>query len=177
MRDRQLQDVDMSLAGVGSNGPGSEVEQVQAALRGRWREAARAVMIVLSAHGLPPAQIAELLGCHPARCGAGSAGSAARGRRGWPQLSARTLYRRVRLVAVWRRPELTARDDPDRDHVVAQIAARLMQTAPPGGGAGRGRDAPEPAAACAGQLDAARRPAAGPHAGHEPQGHRVPPDY
>jgi hypothetical protein len=38
---------------------------------------------------------------------------------GWPQLSMRTLYRRVRLVAIWRRPKLTARGDPDHDHVVA----------------------------------------------------------
>jgi hypothetical protein len=41
--------------------------------------------------------------------------------------------------------------------VVAQIVARLIN--PPRGGPGRGRDAPEPAAARAGQLDAARRPA------------------
>jgi len=27
---------------------------------------------------------------------------------GWPQVSMRTLYRRVRLVAIWRRPKLTA---------------------------------------------------------------------
>src|SRR5579859_6118573 len=45
---------------------------------------------------------------------------------GWPQVSARTLYRRVRLVAVWQRPKLTARGDPDHDHVVAGIVARLI---------------------------------------------------
>jgi hypothetical protein len=38
----------------------------------------------------------------------------------------RTLYRRVRLVAIRRRPKLTARGDPDHDHVVAQIVARLI---------------------------------------------------
>ena len=38
----------------------------------------------------------------------------------------RTLYRRVRLVAIWRRPKLTARGDPDHDHVVAGIVARLL---------------------------------------------------
>jgi hypothetical protein len=38
----------------------------------------------------------------------------------------RTLYRRVRLVAVWRRPKLTARGDLDHDHVVAGIVARLI---------------------------------------------------
>jgi hypothetical protein len=39
----------------------------------------------------------------------------------------RTLYRRVRLVALWRRPKLTARGDPDHDHVVAGIVARLLE--------------------------------------------------
>jgi Homeodomain-like domain len=46
---------------------------------------------------------------------------------GWPQVGTRTLYRRVRLVAIWRRPELTARGDPDHDHVVAGIVARLIE--------------------------------------------------
>ena len=44
---------------------------------------------------------------------------------GWPQVSLQTLYRRVRLVAIWRRPQPTARGDPGHDHVVAQIVARL----------------------------------------------------
>ena len=35
-------------------------------LHGRWRQATRAVMVLLSLHGLPPSQIAELLDCHPA---------------------------------------------------------------------------------------------------------------
>ena len=39
----------------------------------------------------------------------------------------RALYRRVRLVAIWRRPKLTARGDPDHDHAVAQIVARLIE--------------------------------------------------
>jgi Winged helix-turn helix len=38
---------------------------------------------------------------------------------GQPRLSGRTLYRRVRLVAIWRRPKLIARGDPARDRVVA----------------------------------------------------------
>jgi hypothetical protein len=46
---------------------------------------------------------------------------------GWPQLSKRTLCRRVRLVAIWRRPRLTARGDPCHDHVVAGIVARLIE--------------------------------------------------
>jgi transposase len=123
-------------------------------------------MVVLSLHGLPPSQIAELLDCHPAtvrrwisRFNAdGLAALADRprpgrpplgGRRltrrivtllarpgpwalpriwrylGRPEVSMRTLYRRVRQVAVWRRPKLIARGDPDHDHVVAGIVARL----------------------------------------------------
>jgi len=39
----------------------------------------------------------------------------------------RTLYRRVRLVAIWRRPKLTARGDPDHDHAVAGNLARLPE--------------------------------------------------
>jgi hypothetical protein len=39
----------------------------------------------------------------------------------------RTLYRRVRRVAVWRRPKLTARGDPYHGHVVAGIVARLIE--------------------------------------------------
>ena len=39
----------------------------------------------------------------------------------------RTLYRRVKLVAIWRRPKLTARGDPDHDHVVPGIVARLLE--------------------------------------------------
>ncbi len=44
-----------------------------------------------------------------------------------PGISMRMLYRRVRLVAIWRRPKLTARGDPAHDHVVAQIVARLIE--------------------------------------------------
>lgn len=44
---------------------------------------------------------------------------------GRPQISRRTLYRRVRQVAVWRRPKLVARGDPARAAVVAAIAKRL----------------------------------------------------
>jgi DDE superfamily endonuclease/Homeodomain-like domain len=46
---------------------------------------------------------------------------------GRPALSPRTLYRRIRQVAVWRRPKLTARGDPWHDHVVAAIVARLIE--------------------------------------------------
>jgi len=149
-------------------GPDSEIEQLRAELHGRWRQATRAVMVLLSLHGLSPAQIAALLDCHPATArrwigrfnAEGPAGLADRprsgrpalgGRRltrriaallarpgpwtlprirrylGWPRVSPRTLYRRVRLVAIWRRPKLTARGDPAHDHVVAGIVARLIE--------------------------------------------------
>ncbi len=158
----------MRPVSVFANGPGSEIERLRGDLHGRWRQATRAVMVLLSLHELPAAQIAELLDCHPATVrrwisrfnGEGLAGLADRprpgrpplgGRRltrritallgrpgpwtvprirryqGWPQVSPRTLYRRVRLVAVWRRPKLTARGDPDHDHVVAGIVARLLE--------------------------------------------------
>ena len=52
--------------GVSAGGPGGGIEQLQAELRGRWRQAARAVMVLLSLRGLPPSRIAELPGCHPA---------------------------------------------------------------------------------------------------------------
>jgi transposase len=44
---------------------------------------------------------------------------------GRPRISRRTLYRRVRQVAIWRRPKLAARGDPDHARIVAAIAARL----------------------------------------------------
>ena len=157
----------MRPVSVFAKGPGSGIEQLETELRGRWRQATRAVMVLLSLHGLPPAQIAALLDCHPAtvrrwigrfNC-EGMAGLADRPRSGrprlggqrltgriaalltrpgpwtlprirryldWPQISMRTLYRRDRLVAIWRRPKLTARGDPDHDHVVAGIVARLI---------------------------------------------------
>jgi len=158
----------MRPVSVFANAPASQIERLEDDLHGRWREAGRAVMILLSAHGLAPAQIAELLDCHPATVrrwisrfnDEGPAGLADRPRPGrpplgghqltgritallrrpgpwtlprirrylgWPQVSPRTLYRRVRMVAVWRRPKLTARGDPDHDHIVAGIVARLLE--------------------------------------------------
>ena len=145
--------ISMRPVSVFAKGPESEIEQLRAELRGRWRQAARAVMVLLSLHELPPAQIAGLLECHPGtvrrwigrfndegmagladrpRCGRPRLGGRRLTRRiaallgrpgpwtlprirrylGWPQVSMRTLYRRVRLVAIWRRPKLTARGDP-----------------------------------------------------------------
>jgi transposase len=156
----------MRPVSVFAKGPAGEVAQLEADLHGRWRQATRAVMVLLSLHDLAPAQIAALLECHPATVRRwisrfnteGLAGLADRPRPGRPRLgggrlpsriaallkrpgpwtlprirrylgrpaiSPRTLYRRVRQVAIWRRPKLTARGDPAHDHVVAGIVARL----------------------------------------------------
>ena len=74
----------MRPVSVFTNGPGSEIEQLQADVHGRWRQATWAVMVLLSAHGLPPAQIAALLDCHPATVRRWISGSALRGWPGWP---------------------------------------------------------------------------------------------
>ena len=80
---------------VFANGPDAEAERLRAQLRGPWRQAARAVMVLLSLHELPAAQIAELLECHPATVrhwigrfnGEGLAGLADRPRCGRPRLA------------------------------------------------------------------------------------------
>ena len=58
--------ISMRPVSVFANGPQGEIEQLKADLRGRWRQATRAVMVLLSLRELPAAQIAELLDCHPA---------------------------------------------------------------------------------------------------------------
>ena len=51
---------------VFAKGPGEEIDRLRADLRGRWRQASRAVMVLLSLQGLSAAQIAVLLECHTA---------------------------------------------------------------------------------------------------------------
>jgi transposase len=158
----------MRPVSVFANASSPEGEDLRAQLRGRWRQAMRAMMVLLSLRGWSPAEIAELLECHPATVRRwigrfntdGVAGLADRPRSGrprlggahlteriaallarpgpwtvpriWqrlgrPALSRRTVYRRVRQVAVWRRPKLIARGDPDHDQAVAAIVARLLE--------------------------------------------------
>jgi transposase len=96
----------MRPVSVFANGPGSEIEQLEADLPGRWRQATRAVMVLLSAHGLPPATIAELLDCHPATVrrwisrfnDEGLAGLADRPRSGRPALGGRRLAGRISVL-------------------------------------------------------------------------------
>src|SRR5919204_1340921 len=44
---------------------------------------------------------------------------------GRPAISLRTLHRRVREVAAWRRPRLVAKGDPDRDQILAELHQQL----------------------------------------------------
>jgi hypothetical protein len=88
-------------------------------------------------------------------------------RLGRPALSQRTLRRRVRQVACWRRPRLVAKGDPDREQVLADLRHAIAGL-PRGGGAGRGRDLPQPAALGAGHLDHPRHLPTGDDAGHQP---------
>ncbi len=146
--------------------PANDACEVLALLQGPHRLAYRLVMILLSQHGLPASQIAELLGCDPATVrrwihrynthgtsGLADLPRAGRPQRGSPRLperiarlltqpkawtigrlwsqlghpliSQRTLRRRVRQVAAWRRPRLVAKGDPDRDQVLAALRQTL----------------------------------------------------
>ena len=88
---------------VFANGPASDAEQLRAGLRGQWRQAARAVMVLLSLRGLPAAEIAVLLDCHPATVrrwiirfnSEGMAGLADRPRCGRPRLGGQRLTKRI----------------------------------------------------------------------------------
>src|ERR1700751_4994431 len=93
----------MRPVSVFANASSGEIERLQDDLRGPWRQAARAVMVLLSLHGLPAAQIAVLLDCHPATVrrwisrfsAEGLAGLADRPRAGRPPLGGKRLARRI----------------------------------------------------------------------------------
>jgi hypothetical protein len=93
----------MRPVSVFAKGQGGEIGQLEAGLHGRWRQATRAVMVLLSLHGLAPAQIAELLDCHLATVrrwigrfnSEGLAGLADRPRCGRPRLGGRQLTGRI----------------------------------------------------------------------------------
>jgi Winged helix-turn helix len=131
--------ISMRPVSVFANGPGHEIEQLQADLRGRWRQASRAVMVLLSAHGLAPAQIAELLDCHPvtvrrwiSRFNAeGMAGLADRPRPGRPALGGRQLTGRIAALLARPGPWTPAADPP-----VPGLAAGQRADAVPAGAAG-----------------------------------------
>jgi len=75
---------------VFANGPDSEIELLRVSLRGRWRQAARAVMVLLSLHGLSAAPIAVLLDCHPATVRRWIGRFSTEGWPGWPTASDRS---------------------------------------------------------------------------------------
>ncbi len=62
----------------------SEIEQLRVSPQGRWRQAARAVMVLLSLQGLSAAQIAVLLDCHPATVRRWIGRFSTEGMAGWP---------------------------------------------------------------------------------------------
>ncbi|PZH18092.1 IS630 family transposase [Streptomyces sp. NTH33] len=162
----------MRPASVFANSSGPAYQHLYHLLHHRWREAARTVMVLLSAAGLTAGEIGELLGCHPAtvrrwihryhadgpaaladrlRSGRPRAGGPHLGERirrlltrpgpwtvrrirrrlGQPKISPRTVYRRTREQAAWRRPRLTARGDPNRRRTLAALHRQLR--ALPGG--------------------------------------------
>ncbi|MFD8527766.1 IS630 family transposase [Streptosporangium canum] len=104
---------------VFANAPAVSVEHLQAQLRGRWRQATRAVMVLLSLQGLSAVQIADLLGYDPGtvrrwidrfnRCGV--AGLADRPRPGRPRLGGRRLTGRIAALPArpgpWTIPRLS----------------------------------------------------------------------
>jgi hypothetical protein len=53
--------VSMRPVSVSANGPASEIGQLRGDLHGWWRQATRAVMVLLSLHGLPPVRVQPLL--------------------------------------------------------------------------------------------------------------------
>lgn len=46
---------------------------------------------------------------------------------GYPKIGMRTLWRRVRTVASWRRPRLVAKGDPAHDRTIARIRQRIRR--------------------------------------------------
>ena len=137
-------------------------------LHGRWRTATRLIMVVLSAAGFSPAEIADLLDYNPATVRRwlhrfttdGVPGLPDRPRPGRPRLggptltphitallktpgpwtirriwqhlgrpaiSLRTVWRRTRQVARWRRPRLVAKGDPHHDTICARIRRRITR--------------------------------------------------
>jgi hypothetical protein len=129
----------MRPVSVFAKGQGGEIGQLEAGLHGRWRQATRAVMVLLSLHGLAPAQIAELLDCHLATVrrwigrfnSEGLAGLADRPRCGRPRLGGRQLTGRIAALLARLGPRV-----PAPDPAVPGLAAGQPADAVPAGPAG-----------------------------------------
>jgi winged helix-turn helix protein len=107
----------MRPVSVFANGPAGEIEELRAGLSGQWRQAARAVMVLLSLHGLAPAQIAELLDCHLANVRRwitrfSSEGLADRPRCGRPALGGQRRTSRITTLLARPGPRVPAPDPP-----------------------------------------------------------------
>jgi Winged helix-turn helix len=108
----------MRPVSVFAKGPAGEIEQPEADLHGQWRQATRAVMVLLSLHGLPPAQIAALLDRHPATVRRwisrfnreGLAGLADPPRSGRPALGGQRLTGRIAALLARPGPRVPAAD-------------------------------------------------------------------
>jgi transposase-like protein len=140
----------MRPVSVFAEGSGSEIERLEADLNGRWRKAARAVMVLLSAHGSPAGQIAALLECHPSVVRRwitrfNRDGLADRPRSGRPRLGGQRLTGRI--AALLARLGLV---DPAPDPAVPGLAAGQPAHPAPAGPAGRDL--------AAAQADRPRRP-------------------
>ena len=125
----------MRPVSVFANGPECELEQLRGDLHGRWRQATRAVMVLLSLHGLPPSQIAALLDCHPATVrrrisrfnDEGAAGLADRPRCGRPRLGGQRLTSRIAALlgrsGPWTLPRIPAVPGPAADQRADAVPA------------------------------------------------------
>src|ERR1700761_6813498 len=142
--------ISMRPVSVFANGTGSEIEQLRGDLQGRWRQAARAVMVLLSLHGLPPSQIAVLLDCHPAtvrrwigRVNAeGPAGLGGPAPAGRPALGGRRLTSRI--AALLGRPGPWTLPRIRRYLGWPQVSPRTLYRRGPGGGVSRGAEGAPP---------------------------------
>src|SRR5260370_4378592 len=144
----------MRPVSVFAKGPDCEIERLRGDLHGRWRQASRAVMVLLSLHGLPAAQIAALLDCHPATVrrwigrfnAEGLAGLADRPRCGRPRLGGRRLTGRI--AALLARPGPWTLPRIRRCLGRPQVSVRtLYRPGPPARGWAAGTATPRPAPA------------------------------
>src|SRR6185437_15753823 len=118
-----------------------QIEQLRGRLRGPWRQGLRAVMVLLSLHGLPTAEIAVLLECHPStvRRWTGRFNAGGDGRAGRPAALRAAPAGRALPAPADRRAGAAARSVDG----AAALALPEPADAVPAGAAGRGLAAAE----------------------------------